>query len=36
MHFKVFNTPKFSLISWIELGAGLVVSGSLIVSHYPF
>lgn len=36
MRFKVFNTPRFGLFSWIELSAGLVVFGGLIVSYYPY
>lgn len=36
MRIKVFNTPKLSFYSWVELSVGLVVSGSLIVGYYPF
>lgn len=36
MRIKVFNTPKFSFYSWVELGVGLAVSGGLIASYYPF
>lgn len=36
MRIKLFNSPKFSLYSWVELGAGLSVVGGVAFSLYPF
>lgn len=35
MRIKMFNKPKFTIYSWIELSAGASVIGGLVFSFYP-
>lgn len=35
MRIKVFNSPKLCLFSWVELGAGLSITGGLLLAYYP-
>lgn len=36
MRVKVFNKPKFTLFSWVELGTGAIVAGGLAFNYFPF